>query len=162
MFLRYARLVLLAAGVFLMGIFYCSHTTPTAPEASGCPHWPPTQPVDTFDPEFRIISPNGGEMFHVGEQCTVKVTSRLSVSAAVLHVVIGRYILTPPPFDIMAASLQGSSVVDTIIFAIPDSLQEMGGGMVSSVSDSCLMQIFDYSHPQYLDYSDCYFRIKNQ
>lgn len=153
-------LVLLAAGVFLTGISYCSHKSPTAVVTTGCPHWPPPPPVDTNDPEFRIISPNGHEVFHVGEQCTVRVTSRRAVSAAVIHVVIGPYLLTPPPFDVMATSLPGNSGVDTLSFAIPDSFTQVGGGMLSSVSDSCLLQIFDYSHPQYLDYSDCYFQIR--
>jgi hypothetical protein len=156
---RFGRWALCAL-VLLMGVFYCDHKTPTGPVTSECPHWPPSAPVDSFDPGIRIISPNGGEMFHIGEQCTVRVTSRLPVSAAVLHVVIGRYILTPPPFDIMATSLQGIPAVDTVVFAVPDSFSETGGGMVNSISDSCLLQIFDYSHPQYLDYSDCYFKIR--
>jgi hypothetical protein len=133
--------------------------TATLMVTTGCPHAPPPQPFDQDDPEFRFISPNGGEVFHVGDQCTVKVMSRLFVPAAPLYIVIGPFELSPPS-GILATSLPGDTAVATVIFTIPDSLTPRGGGQVSSVSDSCLIKIFDYSHPaEYLDYSDCYFRI---
>lgn len=127
---------------------------------TGCPRPDTAQPIDQNDPVFRFISPNGGETFHVGDQCTVKVTSQLFVASAVLYVVIGRYNLSPQS-GIMATTLQGNSAVSTVIFTVTDSLMQQGGGNVSSVSDSCLIKISSYSNPLYMDYSDCYFRIKN-
>jgi hypothetical protein len=129
---------------------------------TGCPHSPPPPPVDQDDPEIRFISPNGGEVFHVGDQCTVRVTSRLFVSSAVLYVVNGGpYNLTWPGGPV-GTGLPGNYAVDTVIFTIPDSLIPMGApGKVYSVSDSCLLSISSYSNYQYMDYSDCYFRIKN-
>jgi hypothetical protein len=151
---RFIRLVFFAAGVFLTGIFYCGHKAPTGPAASDCPH-----PPDPLDTTYRIISPNGGETFHVGEQCTVRVISRLSGSA-LISIVIGPNILSPPSGPI-GKYMQGNSAVDTVIFTVPDSLMELVGGYVSSVTDSCLIKVSSYAHPQLLDYSDCYFRIKN-
>ena len=120
---------------------------------TGCP-----DPPDPSDTVYRIISPNGGETFQVGQQCTVLVASKLSGSA-MFTIAIGRYELMPPSGP-LAKYLQGNSAVDTLIFTIPDSLQQ-GQTMVSSVTDSCLIEISNYNSPGILDYSDCYFRIKN-
>jgi len=120
---------------------------------NGCPH-----PPDSADTVYRIISPNGGETFHVGQQCTVLVASNLSGSA-LFNIIIGRYELMPPSGP-LAKYLKGNSAVDTLIFTIPDSMQQ-GVTMVSSVTDSCLIEISNYNSPGILDYSDCYFRIKN-
>jgi|GEM_PF-4257308 len=120
---------------------------------TGCPY-----PPDPSDTVYRIISPNGGETFHVGQQCTVLVASNLSGSA-MFTIIIGRYELMPPSGP-LAKYLQGNSAVDTLIFTIPDSMQQ-GQTMVSSVTDSCLIEISNYNSPGILDYSDCYFRIKN-
>ena len=121
---------------------------------TGCPH-----PPNALDTVYRIISPNGGETFHVGDQCTVRVMSKLSGSA-LLNIVIGRYTLFPPSGP-LSQYMQGNSAVDTIIFTIPDSLTQLGGGNVSSVTDSCLLEINKYTDEGILDYSDCYFRIEN-
>jgi hypothetical protein len=119
---------------------------------TGCPDSP-----DPSDTVYRIISPNGGETFHVGQQCTVLVASNLSGSA-LFTIVIGPYELMPPS-DPLTKYLQGNSAVDTLIFTIPDSMQQ-GETMVGSVTDSCLIEISNYNSPGILDYSDCYFRIK--
>jgi hypothetical protein len=169
---RYLRRVL-SAGTFLLCILWCClKESPSAPGDTwvpGCPHPDTIQHTDPLDPAYRIISPNGGETFHIGQQCTVRVTSQRSGSAE-LRVVIGRYRFTPPPFDVFAAYLEGNTSVDTVIFAIPDSFvytsfntttQQVDTTKLSSVTDSCFIEIADYNHPQYLDYSDCYFRIKN-
>ena len=149
---RYHRWRVLLEVVLLTSIF-CGQ--PTAPVVhSACPHVP-----DPLDTAYRIVSPNGGETFHVGQQCTVIVESRLSGSA-LLNVIIGRYILSPQSGP-LGKYLQGNSLLDTLIFSITDSLVPLGGGNVSSVSDSCLIKISNYQDVQIIDYSDCYFRIEN-
>ncbi len=120
---------------------------------TGCPY-----PPDPSDTVYRIISPNGGETFHVGDQCTVLVASKLSGSA-LFTILIGRYELMPPSGP-LTKYMQGNSAVDTLIFTITDSMQQ-GMTMVSSVTDSCLIEISNYNSPGIMDYSDCYFRIKN-
>jgi hypothetical protein len=160
---RYGRLALLI-GVLLVGVL----CTPTKPGPNRCPHYPPPPPLDASDPVFQIISPNGGEVFHVGDQCTVKVRSRLPCPSALIFVDIGGKSLWPPSFSVMTASLPGDSAagsagdstINAVIFTVPDSLTQLGGGMVYSVSDSCLITITDYKTETYSDFSDCYFSIK--
>jgi hypothetical protein len=136
----------------------CGPTKPS--ESKSCPHYPPPPPLDAFDPEFRIISPNGGEVFHVGDQCTVKVRSLRPVPSALIFVDIGGKSLWPPPFSVMTAELPGDSTINAVIFTVPDSFTTYGGSQVYSVSDSCLITITDYKTETYTDFSDCYFSIK--
>lgn len=164
---RYNGRRLLMAVVFLISIFCCCHKTPTAPGSTGCPHFPPLPPLDAFDPVFQIISPNGGEVFHVGDQCTVKVRSRRPVETLIFVDIEGKS-SWPPPFFVIAptlpgdsaAGVAGDSTVNAVIFTVPDSFTTFGGGQVYSVSDSCLITITDYKTETYTDTSDCYFSIK--
>jgi hypothetical protein len=169
---RYSRRAILA-GAFLISILSYCHK-PTTPEDTwipACLHLPDTTlPIDSFnDPQYRIISPNGGETFHAGQLCTVMATSRLS-GLAKIYVLIGRYKLTPPGFDVYAKYMAGNGAVDTAVFTVPDTFfiidynsttQRNDTTKVCSTTDSCSIEIENYSHPQYTDYSDCCFRIKN-
>lgn len=168
---HYGGLVFIAsvllAGVLLVGVL-CS---PSEPETNRCPHSPQPGPIDEFDPWFRIISPNDGEVFYVGEQCTVKVRSRFPVPSAMLYVSVGEeYYLTPPSMlPVMGASLPGDSAagaygdstVIATIFTVPDSFSQFGGGNVYGVSEECLIAIHPYTTAEYSDTSDCYFSIRN-
>jgi len=161
---RIAR-ILFFAGLFAVGLS-CS---PAKPGPNHCPHSPQPGPVDAFDPWIRIISPNGGEVFHVGDQCTLKVRSRYPVSSAEVLVNIGGAVVAPtrPPYIPLVASLPGDSaagaggdtIVKAVIFSIPDSFAQQGGGIVSSISDECLIAINTYAPPYYGDTSNCYFSI---
>jgi hypothetical protein len=169
---RCSRRVILAGAVLISIFSYCHK--PTTPEDT----WVPAclrlqdtaQPLDSInDPQYRIISPNGGETFHAGQQCTVIASSRLSGSAQI-YVLIGRYKLTPPGFDVYAKYMAGNGAVDTAIFTVPDTFFIIGYNSVtqqndttrlSSSTDSCSIEIDNYAHPQYRDFSDCCFRIKN-
>jgi hypothetical protein len=127
---------------------------------SGCPYSQNSPTEDPFDPQYRIISPNGGETFHIGQPCTLNVWSRLTGSAKIL-ILIGRYSLTPQEYlGAWGMVFEKDSAINKIIFNIPDSLYDMASDQnVYSVTDSCLIKIENYSNPQYNDYSDCYFRI---
>jgi hypothetical protein len=151
------------AGVFLLCIFcWCQKDSSTNPGPTPliCP-CPQPAPIDDFDPAMRFISPNGGEVFHVGDRCTVRVTCRLKVLSSVIYINIGgsRIRQLSPPTGPMGVSLPEDSAVATVIFTVPDSFTQTGGVKVCSVSDSCLMSIMDYKTESYSDTSDCYFRI---
>jgi hypothetical protein len=157
---RYGRLALLVS-VLLIGVL----CTPLKPGPNRCPHYPQPPPVDEFDPAIRIISPNGGEVFHVGDQCTVKVRSRYPVQSAVVYVDIGgRSLIPASSFPILGASLPGDSAagnlaVNAAIFTISEYDSLLGGGGAYGVSDSCLITFTEYRPPYYSDTSDCYFSI---
>lgn len=165
---QYGRRVLTAGVVLMSMVCCCLDNTPTTPEDDWVPAYlyPPTEPIDEFDPAYRIISPNGGETFYIGDQCTVLVTSRGSGGSAKVNFVIGRYHLNlPPSYDVMGANLSGNDAVDTFIYTIPDSFgyvtPDLETYKVSSVTDSCVMRFENYNNPGYVDYSDYCFRIKN-
>jgi len=160
---RHGRLAFLAA--VLLTAVVCS---PTKSGPNRCPHSPQPGPVDTFDPWVRIISPNGGEVFHVGDQCTVKVRSRYPLSSSEVFVNIGGKELSPDtPFVPLGATLPGDSaagaagdtVVNAVIFTIPDSFSQQFGPNVSAISDECLISLNAYVPPYYGDTSNCYFSI---
>jgi hypothetical protein len=91
----------------------------------------------------------------------VRVWSRFTGSAN-LHVDFGPFRLTPPEFfGAWGAMFSKDSVFDTIIFTVPDSLFDIGFGQnISSLTDECLFEVANYANPKYVDYSDCFFRIK--
>jgi hypothetical protein len=160
---RFGRLAFLMCVLFVAVL--CS---PSKPGPNRCPHSPQPAPIDEFDPWIRIISPNGGEVFHVGDQCTLKVRSRYQVKSSEVFMNIGGKPLTPPPFVPLGASLPGDSAagaagdstVIAVIFTIPDSFAQQFGGNVYTVSDECLITINIYDPPYYGDTSNCYFSIK--
>ncbi|HUI91761.1 MAG TPA: immunoglobulin domain-containing protein [Chitinivibrionales bacterium] len=127
---------------------------------AGCPFPDTAQHLDPLDPAYHIITPNGGETFHVGQPCTLIVWSRLSGSAEIA-LVIGPSSLTPPEdFGAWGTTFSADSSYDTVVFTVPDSLWDKYSFQnVSSITDSCLFNVTYYKYPQFGDYSDCYFRI---
>ena len=161
---RYGRCAILT-GIFLISILSCNHkpTTPQDTWVPACLHLPDTSlPIDSVnDPQYRIISPNGGETFHAGQQCKVIATSHLA-GAAKIYVIIGKYKLTPPGLDVLGKYMSGNGAIDTAVFTIPDTFFIQNDTVkISSKTDSCSIEIENYSHAQYNDYADCYFRIEN-
>lgn len=114
--------------------------------------------IDEFNPNYKIIYPNGGETFVVGQQCTVKVTA-LRNGNAMLNITFNNGLnwdLLPglnhsinPAFDTL------------IVFTIPDSVSIGRGRKISTVSDNCWIQLLDYGNPNFEDMSDGPFSIKN-
>lgn len=130
-----------------------------------CPHAEPSRPFDDFDPQYRIVSPNGGEVFEVGQACSVQVTSKRAGNAMLL-IVIGRHSFSIPGLDHSLVTPADSLVV----FTMPDSFamveydpieQQNVTRSYASVTDSCLVRILDYQEENYTDYSDCYFAIRD-
>jgi hypothetical protein len=121
-----------------------------------------TDTGNAIDPQYRVIRPNGGEQFSVGQACTVTVTSRRDANAGIrLKLEKGKYSLLLPG---MTTSIN-PRVDSTFIFTIPDSFTIVQGGgqivKVSSVSDSCSICVLDYTPSTgFHDCSDNLFSIK--
>ncbi len=109
---------------------------------------------------YRVIAPNGGEAFHVGDSLTVAMTSGASDSEAVLELAVFR--------DGRSAFVAVPGTPRTRIdprsqcrwkFLIPDSLGAVGRS-ISMVSDSIKVRVSKYNQSGLVyDYSDAFFRI---
>lgn len=129
-----------------------------------------TTPADTADsialiddPEYRIISPNGGELFHVGEQCSVVVTA-VRQAKAVLKLKFGRYTLKIPEAGVAINPYEDTLHVFTIRATYQREEYNPVSGEVetvnlSPVSDKCKIVVEDYNVPVIDDESDDYFSI---
>jgi hypothetical protein len=153
-------IIVLLFTILAASLCVCNKSS-TGPDTAHCPNSPQPVAIDNFDPWYRIVSPNGGETFHVGQPCTVSVKSRLPpVASAIITVDIEGMVLYPNGVAPVAISPKGNDVVATVVFTVPDTFVQQGGSPVSAISDKCLIRVQDYNSPQYGDYSDCYFSIK--
>lgn len=111
--------------------------------------------ADWFNPNYKIKKPNGGEVFHVGDVCTLKVSSRLPGHANLyMSFDNGISMITIPG---LSNSINPYS--DTLFtFAIPDTIKR-GSKKISTVSDQCIFYLIDYGNSTYADYSDSTFSI---
>ncbi|NLE02871.1 MAG: hypothetical protein GX640_23635 [Fibrobacter sp.] len=111
--------------------------------------------TDLYNPRYKVIKPNGGEVFTVGEQCTVWISAAKEANANI-NISYDRGISWNqlPGLDHSVNPMRDS----LIIFTIPDSVFD-GEMMVSTVSNQCLIQIFDYGNSSYRDKSDSTFSI---
>lgn len=129
---------------------------------------PDTTLVDPFDPQYRVVSPNGAETFMIGEICTVVVSASLDGNATLaIEVQGGRYSTSLPgvtgSFNPMQEALFTFSILDSFYTEVFNSgTGEVEEIRVSFVSDSCRIVIQDYNLAnQYQDESDDYFHIRN-
>jgi hypothetical protein len=111
--------------------------------------------ADSLNPVYTIISPNGGELFHINESCTVKISS-VRPGNAVLFLLLdrGRY-------RILLTTTHGINPQkdSTFSFVIPEVFDNYGQN-VHAVSDGCKIRIEDYyNRAKYYDESDGYFGI---
>lgn len=123
-------------------------------------------PVDSLDPRYRIIRPNGGEVFHVGEQCTVVVSSEKPGEGQIfLHLEGGEHVFALPGLNASIDPTRDSMVT----FVIPESFTAYrynpASGQtepfpVSPVSSACFVEIRDYNDNTYGDFSDGPFAIQ--
>jgi len=159
--IRRANGILVLLFTFLAASLCVCNKSSTQPSSTNCPNSPQPGPLDSFDPWYRIISPNGGETFHVGQPCTVSVKAKLRpTSNADITIDIGGAELFPSGPAPIAISLKGNDTITSVVFTVPDTFVQQGGSPVSAISDKCLIRVQDYNSPQYGDYSDCYFSIK--
>lgn len=113
--------------------------------------------IDEFNPNYKILYPNGGETFVVGQQCTVKVTT-IRQGNAMLNVTFNNGL----NWDLLPGLDRSiNPAIDSlIVFTIPDSVSIGTGKKISTVSDNCWLQIIDYGNPNFNDLSDAPFSIK--
>jgi hypothetical protein len=111
---------------------------------------------DMLNPLYRIIQPNGGEAFSIGQPCTVRVTSVRPGKGMLKLSISGGKIQTLLPGFLASINPQTDSL---FVFQIPDSI-EAGGQNYSTISQQCKILIVDYSNPSYQDASDQYFEIR--
>jgi hypothetical protein len=172
---RFGRRGITAACMILIAMACsCKDSASNPPPGPKCPLFPQnTIPLDLADPMIRVVSPNGGEVFHVGQQCTVKVCSRYApAGGAEIRIVIGKKAYTTPDYypgpinvnsmhgDSSEFAQHGDSVVIANIFAIPDTLCQLSStAKISSISNECVIVISAYLPRYYPDTSDCYFSI---
>ena len=106
---------------------------------------------------FKVVQPNGGETFTVGDQCTVIVHSS-QPEPIVLELYVGDGLTglsLPQEENLMVPD-------DSVfIFEITETMQDFMLNDFSTISDSCLIKASVYAKGDKFDYSDCYFSIRN-
>jgi hypothetical protein len=150
------------ASALALAVFSCSTgESQDGPENLGCADLSARTFGDSAgEDHYRVIAPNGGEAFHVGDSLTVAMTSGASDSEAVLELAVFR--------DGKSAFVAVPGTPRTRIdprsqcrwkFLIPDSLGAVGR-QVSMVSDSLKVRVSKYNQSGLVyDYSDAFFRI---
>jgi hypothetical protein len=108
---------------------------------------------------YKVIRPNGGESYRVGDSLRIRATGNINAANASLYLLIGASKLVRP------ASLSGNLNLYSncdMVFVIPDSLQTTYSPvtMISLVSDSVKIRVESYSFNSRNDLSDGYFRIQ--
>lgn len=117
-------------------------------------------PTQTGEPRFRVVSPNGGEVFHVGGKLKIILTAAEDSEAIAYISIRGdgktRKLLLP-------GSPRGNFNPRTLCdlsFTIPDSVNDGLGKNISLISDSVKINVAKYNaEATFYDYSDGYFRI---
>lgn len=114
----------------------------------------------TGNDHYKVISPNGGESFRVGDTMKVIVTSGVNDNEGLLELILFRdgrsRALAMPGLPRNAIDPRKDCVWR---FQVPDSLGS-AGGMVSLVSDSVKVRLAKYSQVGSVsDFSDGFFSI---
>jgi hypothetical protein len=111
--------------------------------------------------QYRVVAPNGGEAFHVGDSLTVAMTSGANDSEAVLELAVFRE--GKSTFFVAVPGTPRTRIDPRSQcrwrFLIPDSLGSVGG-RISMASDSIKVRVSKYNQGGLVyDYSDAFFRI---
>jgi hypothetical protein len=115
------------------------------------------------EPAFKVIFPNGGETFTVGDSITVRVGSNAAGNSALVYLVVKTPALTKRlrmPGTPSGSSLNPRTTCE-ISFRIPASITETDGTAYSLVSDDVKVRIAAYnSESLFNDESDASFIIR--
>lgn len=109
--------------------------------------------------QFKVVTPNGGSSFKVGQEMRVVVGGADYTSALVDLVVFGA--------NGGAARVPGFPATNGIKphekcewrFAVPESVTTVQNKRIALVSDSVKVKITDYSDGESFDYSDAFFSV---
>jgi len=113
--------------------------------------------------KYRVLSPNGGETYHVGDTMQIEIFSKVNARAT-LALRIDRYLFPLPGFEADFNPKQRN----IISFVIPPALMKSVWDDVnntskdsafSTVSNKCKIRLQDYSEKTEYDESDDYFAI---
>ena len=114
--------------------------------------------VGSATPAYRVVRPNGGENYRVGDSLRIRATGNINAANASLYLRIGTKLVRPPG---LSGNLNLYSNCD-MVFVIPDSLQTVFSPitMISLVSDSVKVRVESYSDNLRRDTSDAFFSIR--
>jgi hypothetical protein len=125
--------------------------------------------MDPGEWDYRVRFPNGGEVFYTGEKCTIRVSAAIGANASIRVFVGPAGIKSFTPEELESSFDPHADSLVTV--NIPryyaekrwvDSLEAFVTDSISPVSDSCLLQLFDYDNDGYGDFSDCFFAIRER
>jgi hypothetical protein len=115
------------------------------------------------EPSFKVIYPDGGETFTVGDSITVRVGSNAAGNSALVYLVVKTPALTKRlrmPGTPSGSSLNPRTTCE-ISFRIPTGITETDGTVYSLVSDDVKVRIAAYnSESLFNDESDASFIIR--
>jgi hypothetical protein len=123
--------------------------------------------MDPGEWSYAVRFPNGGEVFYTGEKCTIEVSAAIGANASIRIFVGPGGIKSFTPDELESSFDPHADSLLTV--NIPryygekrwvDSLEAFVTDSISPVSDSCLLQLFDYDNEGYGDFSDCFFAIR--
>lgn len=110
---------------------------------------------DPYDPNFKVVSPNGGEVFYLGDTIKLRLSSKKNINSAVKITIDGglnwKYLINS------SIDPYSDSIIPIIL-----TLNILGVDS-SNISDfsECMVMIEDYGTGRYSDYSDSFFTIKH-
>jgi hypothetical protein len=116
------------------------------------------QAVGSDRSAFKVIAPNGGETYHIGDSINIRATSNVNESNALLEIVFTQPGDLPNIFVLNANTNMNLYAQCDIPFVIPDSLTYRNRKF-STVGDSIKVRASDYNASNQRDLSDGYFRI---
>lgn len=150
-----------ASGLALAAVSCMTRESDGGPESLSCGDLSAATFGDSAgEDHYRVIAPNGGESFHVGDSLTVAMTAGANDSEAVLELAVfhdGKSTFVPVPGTPRTRIDPRSQC--RWKFLIPDSLGSVGR-QVSMASDSIKVRVSKYNQGGLVyDYSDAFFRI---
>jgi hypothetical protein len=154
-----------ALALFSVNLMGCGEDNPTTPVEKTCSELGSDLRTSKggTNPAFQVISPNGGEVFTVGQTLNVKVASADNKKDGMLHLMVENDagVTTALAWPSFTASVNFQETC-TYSMVLPDSILGPSlGKKVSLVSTKIKIRAGQYNHEsQFNDLSDEYFTIK--
>ena len=153
----FAYITLIAAALLTIA---CDKSDPTASTAKTCSELGDSliAAAGTSIAVYKVISPNGSEVYHVGDTLRIRASGNINSANASLFLQVGSKFMRPTG---LSGNLNLYSNCD-MAFAIPESLLTAIGTPVTTslISDSVKILVESYTDNTRKDLSDGYFQIK--